>query len=450
MRQISLQQELYTGAGEFVATVHGRGSKNRIYLAQIQQNVQPGSPTFNQRGCRLPDAIAQAQAWEGLEAADCYLGANGFTWQPGTGRTVSSVTAITGIYVDFDRYNIPQYASLSCEDFLTAVLTENPWLPVPSVFVDSGKGCWAFWLFKRPLPTQGKYDFLPQWQQLIDYMVSKLARYGADPSCADAARVVRMPGTINTKTGETAKAWTIRSHYEFKELKSAITAEFRRDRARQKPAIKVPHMAPAKQKVSSIRNPHTLARSRMYDLKTLARLRGGKFKDFRKRAAFIYAVEAAHFCRNKETIQSEVRAFITEHFENPDKYLSQVNYEAVLARFEAEQRLIESKLSRQAAREQLGRSQSQYMLSNRYIINVLDISPAEQRKLKSIISKEEKRDRKTMRRREAGCIPRAEYLQQVEQRRQQARCLYQAKHSIRTLSKLMGLPLSTVHNYLKG
>ena len=63
--------------------------------------------------------------------------------------------------------------------------------PAPSLLVHSGGGLHCYWLLKEPLDVQT--DNPRQW-------LTPLAAYlGADPSCAEPARVLRIPGTKNFK-----------------------------------------------------------------------------------------------------------------------------------------------------------------------------------------------------------------------------------------------------------
>jgi hypothetical protein len=61
----------------------------------------------------------------------------------------------------------------------------------PSIIIHSGGGAHAYWLLREPLDVQA--DNPRQWLQ-------RLAAYlGADSSCAEPARVLRIPGTLNHK-----------------------------------------------------------------------------------------------------------------------------------------------------------------------------------------------------------------------------------------------------------
>lgn len=457
-----LQQSLFANAPDFVAGLHDRSQRKRIYTAQIYEDPDHGS--WHQHGRNYLDAIRTAESWEELNLADCYVSANGFTWEKGTGRTVSAVGSLNCFYVDFDRYKLDDYKDLSSEQFLSLVLAENDWLPVPTMFVDSGNGCWMFWSFKRPLYLPSRFSWMEQWQTQQDFLVSKLRKYGADPACSDSARVVRCAGTVNSKTQRKAKAWRTSELYEFGDLKKAFNEAYKADNkslsAKKSRALVPTHdrvktknrPASNPSKVSYLLTDHSRAWNRMQDIKNLAHQRGGKFSEHRRMAAWIYAVAAAHYCRSEETLRGEVQSFVGNYTEDPDSYLG-FNYESTVQRFNNELALMLKGMTMKKAREQLGYYQSQYRLTNAYIIKTLAITPQEQRKLATIIDRVEKQRRNTeakrKKRREQGKMLRSDYLDRAKHRQAEAVALYTKLGSVRAVSKQMGLSVGVVHRYIK-
>lgn len=71
----------------------------------------------------------------------------------------------------------------------------------PSVLVGSGVGFVAYWVFDKPLDA-------PVWKKLAHVFAGLCRQEGfiIDPSCTeDAARILRMPGTVHLKSGVTAE-----------------------------------------------------------------------------------------------------------------------------------------------------------------------------------------------------------------------------------------------------
>ena len=62
--------------------------------------------------------------------------------------------------------------------------------------VSSGRGIHLYWRI-----VDAPYQALSTWQELEDYLYYQLKHLGADKSATDPARVLRMPGTINSRNG---------------------------------------------------------------------------------------------------------------------------------------------------------------------------------------------------------------------------------------------------------
>ncbi|MFI5397619.1 MAG: DUF927 domain-containing protein [Candidatus Binatia bacterium] len=96
------------------------------------------------------------------------------------------------IFVDVDPKG---YATKPEQIKAIAAFCRATAFPLPSIFVDSGRGIHAYWCFDRDLPVA-------DWKVLADAMKIRCQETGfhADPTVtADAARILRMPGTMNVK-----------------------------------------------------------------------------------------------------------------------------------------------------------------------------------------------------------------------------------------------------------
>lgn len=112
---------------------------------------------------------------------DRFLSVNEFhNW-----RFVKLLKSLRACYVDVD----------GCRDLDLALDTlKGARLPAPSVAVFSGNGLHLYWLLEA-LPAQA----LPVWQIVEDTLFRALQPIGADASCKDCTRVLRLPGTINSR-----------------------------------------------------------------------------------------------------------------------------------------------------------------------------------------------------------------------------------------------------------
>ena len=154
-------------------------------------------------------------------------------------------------------------------------------IPVPSLILFSGRGLQVKWLLDRPLPRAA----LPRWNALQTHLVALLAPFGADPGARDAARVLRLVDTLNTRSGERVRVLWLNEtagevkHYPFESLAEMILP-------RSRDALKEQRQAQAERrarltvipgsKTGNLRafSGRQLAWDRLEDLRTLAKLRG--------------------------------------------------------------------------------------------------------------------------------------------------------------------------------
>lgn len=105
------------------------------------------------------------------------------------GRTSNNISFLTCLYVDIDGVTVDEAEQrLSKSD-----------LPKPTLMVNSGGGVHYYWFFNRPAQANGsEYCFIKTWRRLATHFTKQL---DGDLQCVDIARLLRIPGTINTKRG---------------------------------------------------------------------------------------------------------------------------------------------------------------------------------------------------------------------------------------------------------
>lgn len=114
---------------------------------------------------------------------DRYLTVNEFfRW-----RLVSLLRSLRAFFVDIDKNVSPQ-------DVFEALSAAK--MPPPSFIVFSGRGLHCYWIHD-PMPAKT----LPVWQLAQNKLIDVLKPLGADPSARDCTRVLRICGSINSKTG---------------------------------------------------------------------------------------------------------------------------------------------------------------------------------------------------------------------------------------------------------
>ena len=174
----------------YVRLLHPPGSAGRVTLMALDRGAQAHARIFNPE-----EAAAAAPYW--LEHTT-YLTVDRFAGP----RQLSRLLTLNALYCDFDYYRTDILGGMppaDVRDVLHRHLAAEG-IPTPSVVLDSGRGLALIWLHE-PMPKGA----LPRWQAAQDALVELLRPFGADPCARDAARVLRLPGTVNGKTGRVVR-----------------------------------------------------------------------------------------------------------------------------------------------------------------------------------------------------------------------------------------------------
>lgn len=330
-------------------------------------------------------------------------------------RCVENITHLTAYFVDLDFYNL----GLSFDSVIDEVASvcAASCLPLPTHVVDSGRGAYLIWRFKKPIYCGVKDDGrkrLAHWYNAQGTLIDMFASVGADSRCKDASRVLRLAGTVNAKSWRAVRFYNWGNSVSYRTVSSSIYQYYKLLRKEQaerygvKPNKVVPKRGKASGKIVHLHTARTLMFARMEDLVKLAELRGGKLTDHREMSIFYYAISASCFYANLDGLLESVSYFISRCIKQEGKYDSQ-HPERLLTS------VINKHLDKNKIREAGGDfSQVQYRARNETIIRELEITPSEQEKLSTIIGAEEKRRRNVIacqKNREAkGAVSRTEYL----------------------------------------
>ena len=436
MSRAALQLHMNLGAADHLNVLHHAHNSN----IAIATNYGGWHETIYKKS----DAIQKAVQLANNNVPDCYTGQNPIRY--GQSRAFSGLSCLANCFVDLDTYNVPELAGLTKEEILHRIISENPGLPLATMYADSGRGMYLVWTFRTTKPV----SFAPAWQVIENNLVELLKPYGADPKCKDAARVLRIAGTENSKTLTAAGYQQIGHPIRFEDLQKFSNTL---TKAKQKSFS----YATAPQQTNLVRsintgfatttkNIYTLAYKRMQDIRKLAELRGGRLTDLRKTALFVYGLSAAWFCHSTESLEADLQIFIGDCLYDPGEY-SKHTPKTVLKR---KQQSLEGVTVQWNGREYDPR----YRMRNSTLIKLLNITAAEQKHLSCIIDKGEKADRmnrkRTEKRRAQGVIARADYEQQAQHRKQQALELFTQGNSKAAIARALGISKGSVTGYLKG
>lgn len=130
---------------------------------------------------------------------DAYISQNRF-YGP---RAVSRLAQLSAMYADIDYYNIAHLNGMHPRSVMDLAFEDlqRARIPRPSLVIATGRGLALVWRHE-PVPRNA----LPKWKVCQDYIFEALRGLGADPSAMDAARVLRLVGSRNLKTGTTVEA----------------------------------------------------------------------------------------------------------------------------------------------------------------------------------------------------------------------------------------------------
>lgn len=310
-------------------------------------------------------------------------------------RRVANIRQFRALFQDLDIHKLG-YSKEETVCMIYILVYENK-IPMPSMIVDSGRGIHLYWKIKN-----APYGALNTWQELQDYLYYQLKHLQADRNATDGARVLRLPNTLNSKENALCKVIEVHddieySMYDLREqyLNYSISKQLQFQEAKT-----------VKKKTKVINNKffnsYSLHMTRVEDIETLCKLRGYNMKGYRNMIIHCYAYWKGIYVRDIDELENEVielnNAFIEPMKDTEIKAILRCIPKAIEKFLNYEQGLRngEDKRVTKGMRDKGG-----YWYKNETLIDRLNITPKEQRSLKTIIGTEEKYRRNNERRNEA-------------------------------------------------
>lgn len=137
-----------------------------------------------------------------ISLKDCYMSVNSFITYK---RNNSYAYQINAFFVDIDYYNKPKYEKYTPKELIEIMRNDGVFKDLePSFFVDSGNGLYVYYLLENTINGQSK-DITKLWSKTQIKLLERFKKYGVDIKVKDIARVTRLPGTENSKTGRFAE-----------------------------------------------------------------------------------------------------------------------------------------------------------------------------------------------------------------------------------------------------
>jgi hypothetical protein len=164
--------------------IHGGG----IGCVAIAQKIPSGS--WRERSHPVEVAVELLRHYVGQD--DVYISTQRFRGR----RRIAHLLSLGSLPMDLDFYQIPDLAGVHPIGVLEVALLalEKAAMPEPTLAIASGKGLYLLWLH-GPIPRAA----LPRWTACQKALWEVLKHLGADRAAIDAARVLRVVGTIHSE-----------------------------------------------------------------------------------------------------------------------------------------------------------------------------------------------------------------------------------------------------------
>ena len=428
--------------------LHGTGKGNVTVGQKI--GLEP-SDHWSQDSYPVEKLYDVLPAYGGLQ--DVYITQNRF-YGP---RAVSRLAELSAMYTDLDYYKIEGLAEMSPQGVLELALEAllRARIPYPSLGVTTGRGIALVWRHE-PEPRSA----LPKWNRCQSEIYEGLKRLGADPLARDAARVLRLAGTYNSKSGTLVESIFEDLDYVwgFGELADEIlplTSEELEERRAQRRTERDAREARMDSKCRPDANKRftvaTLSQARLSDLQRLVELRELDQLPPGQRDSWMFAATTSlSYLVEPQSLEREVIT-LGRDYAGWSEGETRSRMQAIISR--AQSAALGDKTV------WLGRQRDlRYRLTNQRIIEMLSITPEEERHLKTIISEDTKqerdRQRKERKRRSYGARPREEYIADTRERRQhnrrEARKLSGEGKSLRDIGTTLGISHTHVRRLLQS
>ena len=291
-----------------------------------------------------------------FEQENVYISINTFY---STFRRLEYLKELKAQFIDLDIYK----TGFTKAQIIMHLETDyfNKSIPRPNLIIDSGRGLYLIWILNS-VPSKA----LPLWKAVEEYLYSVLKPFGADRQALDPTRVLRVPGSINSKSKTTVSIIDEYDYiYDLREIQNEYLPELKpKEKKKGRPS-----------KTVFIHRERSLYFARIQDITKLCELREYDLKGHRELILFLYRYYLCYFLEDTKKALEDVlelnREFIYPLSEN----------EVIRA-------------TRSAEKVYLSKDKD-YRYKNETLIELLEITELEETHMSTIISKNEykRRDR---------------------------------------------------------
>lgn len=276
-------------------------------------------------------------------------------------RRLENIKELNTLFIDLDYYKTGKTKDQVLMDLEKNYFNQS--IPIPNYVIDSGRGMYLIWIINA-VPSKA----LPLWKAVQEYLYNQLKFFGADRQALDATRILRVPGSINSKSKTVVNILDEYEYiYDLREIQNGFLPELKPyEKKKGRPS-----------KINYIYRERSLYYGRIQDIIKLCELREYDLKGHRELILFLY------------------RYYLCSFTEDIEKALNDVlELNSMFRQALSEREVIRA--TRSAERCYLDKNK-QYKYKNETLIELLEITEEEQKYMTIIISKKEYKRRENIR-----------------------------------------------------
>ena len=201
-----------------------------------------------------------------------------------TFRRLEYIKELKAQFIDLDIYK----TGFTKEQIIMHLEADyfNKSIPRPNLIIDSGRGLYLIWLLNS-VPSKA----LPLWKAIEEYLYSVLKPFGADRQALDPTRILRVPGSINSKSKTVVSIIDEYDYiYDLREIQKEYLPELKpKEKKKGRP-----------KKVNYVYRERSLYFARIQDITKLCELREYDLRGHREIILFLYRY---YLCSFTEDVQ---------------------------------------------------------------------------------------------------------------------------------------------------
>ena len=321
---------------EYIDRVHG-DSKGWITRSCIDEN---GYSQWHYKYAELKEVD--------LTGENIYITLNTF-FKPY--RRLECIKELNALFIDLDYYK----TKFTKEQIIMNLEQDyfNKIIPSTNYIIDSGRGLALIWLINK-VPSKA----LPLWKAIEEYLYKQLKEFGADRQALDATRILRVPGSINSKSKTVVSIIDEYDYiYDLREIQKEYLPELKpKEKKKGRP-----------KKVNYVYRERSLYYARIQDITKLCELRNYDLRGHREIILFLYRY---YLCSFTEDVQKALEDVL----ELNSMFISPLKENEVI------------RATRSAEKCYLDKNK-EYKYKNDTLIELLEITEDEEKYMTTIISK---------------------------------------------------------------